>query len=120
MVKNGEKIVTKYKTINLIDDSKIISSDEELCDTFNKFFANVVPNLNIPKLKSFSKARDNLDPIMSVIKSFDKHRVEPKLKLKSLIQPFISEKLAVMKLKRLSVSIKYVKVYDQVYEKINL
>ena len=34
-------------------------------------FSNVVPTLNIPKTKSFQMASDNLDPIMSVIKSFD-------------------------------------------------
>ena len=46
-------------------------------------------------------ASENPDPIMSVIKSFDKHSSIAKVKAK--IQPFISEKLAVMKLKRLSV-----------------
>ena len=88
----------KGEKINLIDDCKTISSDEELCEIFNQFFSNAVPTLNIPKPKSFPMASDNLDPVMSVIKSFDKLS-----RLKRMIQLFISEKLAVMKLKRLSV-----------------
>ena len=48
----GDKII-------FIDDSKTISSDRELYETFNHF--------------SFPMVSDNLDPIMSVIKSFDKH-----------------------------------------------
>ena len=55
--------------------SKTISNDEELCETFNQFFSNVVPTLNIPKPKSFPMASDNLDPIMSVIKSLTNTRV---------------------------------------------
>ena len=76
------------KNINLTDDSKIISSDEELCETFNQFFYNVVPTLNIPKPKSFPTASDNLDPIMSVIISFDKHPSIVKIKAKGFDSTF--------------------------------
>ena len=34
---------SKGENINLVDDSKTISSDEELCETFNQFFFHVVP-----------------------------------------------------------------------------
>ena len=81
------KIHQKVKNINLTDDSKIISSDEELCETFNQFF-DVVPTLNIPKPKSFPTASDNLDPIMSVIKSFDKHPSIVKIKAKGFDSTF--------------------------------
>ena len=30
-----------------------VSSDEQPCETFNQFFSNIVPTLNIPKPKSF-------------------------------------------------------------------
>ena len=63
---------SKGEKINLIDESEIIFSDEEPCETFNQFFSNVVSTLNIPKPKPFPKASDNLDSMMSVIKSFDK------------------------------------------------
>ena len=63
----------KCEKSNLIDDSETISSKRGTL-TFNRFFSNGVPTLlNIPKLKSFPMARDNLDLIMSVIKSFGKH-----------------------------------------------
>ena len=75
-------------TINLIDNSKTISTDEELCETFNQFFSNVVHTLNIPKPKSFLMASDNLDTIMSVIKSFDKHRRIGKIKAKAFDSTF--------------------------------
>ena len=44
---------SKGEKINLIDDSKTISSNEELCETFNQFFSNVASTLNIPKPNSF-------------------------------------------------------------------
>ena len=91
---------SKCDKINLIDNSKTISSDEELCETFNQFFSNVVPTLNTPKPTTFPMASDNLDPTMSVINSFDKHPSIVKVKAKAFD---FSEKLAVMKLKRLSV-----------------
>ena len=55
------KFIKRWK-INLTDDSKIISSDEEPCETFDHFFSNVIPTLNIPKPKSFPMESDNLDP----------------------------------------------------------
>ena len=93
---------SKCEKINLIDDIRTISSNEELCETFNQFFSNVLPILNIPKPKSFPMASDNLDPIMSVIKSFDKHPSIVNIKAKEFDFTFHFRKLAVMKLKRLS------------------
>ena len=79
---------SKGEKVNIIDDSKTISSCEELCETFNEFFSNVEPTLNIPKPKSFPMASDNLDPIMSVIKSFDKHPSIVKIKAKAFDSTF--------------------------------
>ena len=73
--------------INLAD-GKTISSEEELFETFNHFFFNVVPTLNIAKLKSFPMASDNLDPIMFVIKSFEKIPSIVKIKAKVLDSTF--------------------------------
>ena len=70
------------------DDSKIISSDEELCETFNLFFSDVVPTLSIAKPKSFPTPSDSLDPIMSVIKSFDKRPSIVKIKAKAFDSTF--------------------------------
>ena len=79
---------SKGEKINLVDDGETISSDEELCETFNQFFANVVPILNIPKPKAFSMTGENLSPIMSIIKSFKKHPSIVKIKTKSLDSTF--------------------------------
>ena len=76
------------KKINLIDDSQTISGGEELCETFNQFFCNVVPTLNIPKQKSLPKASNDLDPIMPVIKYFDKHPSTVKIKAKDFDSTF--------------------------------
>ena len=64
---------SKGEKTNLVYYGKTISNDEELCETFNQFFSNVVPSLSIPKPKSFHMASENLEPIISVINSFDKH-----------------------------------------------
>ena len=82
------QISSKGEKISLADDSKTISSDEELCETFNQLFSNLVPTLNIPKPKSFPMASDNLDPIMSVIKSFGKQTSIVKIKAKALDSTF--------------------------------
>ena len=79
---------SKGEKINLIDESEIIFSDEEPCETFNQFFSNVVSTLNIPKPKPFPKASDNLDSMMSVIKSFDKDPSIFKIKAKGFDSTF--------------------------------
>ena len=93
---------SKCDKINLIDNSKTISSDEELCETFNQFFSNVVPTLNIPKPKSFPMASDNLDPIMSVIKSFDKHPSIVKIKAKAFDSTFHYGKASCNEVKKIN------------------
>ena len=63
-----------------------------------------MPTLNISKSKSFPNARNNLDPILSVIKYFDKHQSIVKIKAKEFDSSIhFRKKLAVMKSKRLSV-----------------
>ena len=44
--------------------------------------------MNIPKPKSFPMASENVDPIMSVINSFDKHPSIVKVKAKALDSTF--------------------------------
>ena len=95
----------KGEKINLADDGKTISIDEELCEIFNRFFCNEVLSFSIPKPNSFPMASENLDPIISLIKSFDKHTSTVKTKTKVFSSTFHFRKTAVMKLnlKRLSV-----------------
>ena len=83
---------SKGGKINLADDGKTISSDDELCETFNQFFSDVVLSLNMPKPKSFPMASENLDSSMSVIKSFNKHPSIVKIKTKALDSTFYFRK----------------------------
>ena len=76
----------------LIDDGKTVSSDEELCETFNQFFSNVIPTFNIPKPKPFPMASNNLDPIIPVIKSFDKPPSKVKIKAQTFDSTIPSRK----------------------------
>ena len=76
---------SKGENIYLVDDGKTISSDEELCETYSQ---NVVHTLNIPKPKSFPMVSDNLDPIMYLIKAFDKYTCIVKIKAKALDSTF--------------------------------
>ena len=79
---------SKIEKIKLDNDGKTISSDEGLCQTFNQFFSNVVPTLNIPKTKFLPMASGKYDPIMSIIKSFDKHPSIVKIEAKALDSNF--------------------------------
>ena len=76
----------------MVDDDKTTSTDEEVRETFNQFFSNVVSSLNILKLKPFPIASENFDPIMYVIKSFDKHPSKIKTKTKALDTTFYFRK----------------------------
>ena len=51
-------------------------------------YQDYLPNLNIPKPKSVQMASEHLDPIVSVIKSFDKHPSIAKIKTKTLDSTF--------------------------------
>ena len=53
-----------------------------------------MPTLNIPKPKSFQVASDDLDPIMSVIKSFDKYPSIVKIKAKAFDSTFYFRKVS--------------------------
>ena len=80
--------LSQGEKVNLFDDSKTIASDEELCETFNQFFSNVIPTLNIPKPKFSRMASGNLDTIMSVIKYLDKYPSIVKINAKAFDSTF--------------------------------
>ena len=80
--------LSQGEKVNLIDDSKTIASDEELCETFNQFFSNVILTLNISRPKFFLMASGNLDTIMSVIKYLDKYPSIVKIRAKAFDSTF--------------------------------
>ena len=99
---------SKIEKNKLDSYGKTISSDEELCQTFNQFFSNVVPTLNIPKTKFLSMASGKYDPIMSIIKSFNKHPSIVKVKAKALDSNFHFKKTSCNEVEKIisNVSIK--------------
>ena len=103
----------KRGNISLVVDGKTISSDEELCETFKQFFSNVVPSLKIPKPKSFPVASENLDPIISVIKSFGNHPIIVKIKTKALDSTFHFRKTSCNQVEKIISNLNIKKSYEQ-------
>ena len=90
-----------------------ISSDAELCESFNLFFYNAVPTLNIPKPKSFPMESDNLHPIMPVIKSFNKNQSIVKFKAKALSFTFNFRKTGCNEVEKTISNLNIKKSYQQ-------
>ena len=60
--------------ITLVKDGEIISNDEEVAKTFNKFFIESVNSLNIAGNTAVIKSAENLtDPVMIALKKFENH-----------------------------------------------
>ena len=58
--------------ITLVKDGEIISNDEEVAKTFNKFFIESVNSLNIAGNTAVIKSAENLtDPVMIALKKFE-------------------------------------------------
>ena len=50
----------------LNEEGKTISDEKELCRTFSTYFANMVSDLQIPKIQEdASNMRSNHDPVLS-------------------------------------------------------
>ena len=63
----------KGEKINLIENGKTISNGSELCNIFNVFFSNIIPELNIlKKYHCFMNDMDS-DSVLSVLNAFENH-----------------------------------------------
>ena len=67
----------------------------QLCESFNQFSYNVVPSLNIPKSLS------DENPIMSIIKSFEKHPRIVKIMIKVLVSTLHFRKTSCNKVEKI-------------------
>ena len=47
--------INHRETINLIDNEVILSNDEEIAETFNKYFCNIAKNLSLPESPSIKE-----------------------------------------------------------------
>ena len=59
--------------ITLVKDDEIISTDNELAETFNRFFTNAVRYLNIDGFKTEYCSNPELDIISNIIDKFKNH-----------------------------------------------
>ena len=77
-VKSKSKITLIEKELNKdsneIISEKIISNDNDVAETFNKFFVNIVPNLKIPTNHDFDiNFKVTGDPIVDAINKYENH-----------------------------------------------
>jgi hypothetical protein len=60
--------------ITLVKDDKIISNDQEVAETFNKFFINAVDSLDLAENKILLTSTEDLtDPVKIALKKFECH-----------------------------------------------
>ena len=69
--------VTKHSKINLVEDNKIISCDDQIAKTFSEYFINI-PILNMPSNGYKCPDSPEQDPILKI---FDKYKNHPSIKL---------------------------------------
>ena len=77
-IKSKSKITLIEKELNKdsneIISEKIISNDNDVAETFNKFFVNIVPNLKIPTNHDFEiNFKVTGDPIVDAINKYENH-----------------------------------------------
>ena len=75
----------KGKRITLIENEKVVSDKRELVKIFNKYFSNIIPNLDIQRPPSITLHHD---PVLNAIKQFENHssilKIKKKFRLKEL------------------------------------
>ena len=69
----SDKCIVK-SNITLIEENEIISKDQNVADVFNKFFSNVVSDLEIPQVEGITvNVEDIENPIKKAIVKYSKH-----------------------------------------------
>ena len=65
---------SKSDRIILNEEGKTVSEEKEFCRTFNTYFANIVSDLQIPKIQdNASNIKINHDPVLAAINTFQNH-----------------------------------------------
>ena len=65
---------SKNDKIILNEEGKTVSDEKELCRTFNTYFANIVSDLQIPKIQEdASNIRSNHDTVLAAINTFQNY-----------------------------------------------
>ena len=62
------------KKITLIENNEILSNEQEIAETLNCYFSNIVPNLNISFNKSYLLDRSDIqDSVSNIIRRYKNH-----------------------------------------------
>ena len=69
--------VTKHSKIDLVEDDKIISCDDQIAKKFSEYFINI-PILNMPSNGYKCPDSSEQDPILKIL---DKYKIHPSIKL---------------------------------------
>ena len=67
--------ISESSKITLVNNNRIVSDDREICNIFNQFFVNVVPNLNIPEFTGSDNLHEHVigDSVQSVLYKYRNH-----------------------------------------------
>ena len=70
----SDKVIHR-ETINLIDNQITLSNDEEIAETFNKYFWNIAKNVSLPESPSIKEPSVELfsDPVILVLEKYKDH-----------------------------------------------
>ena len=68
-----------HDKIILVEDNEIISENKQISEYFNKFFADVIINLNIPQYEDPTSNTNGTDDLVS--RAIEKHKNQPSIKL---------------------------------------
>ena len=70
--------INHRETINLIDNEITLSNDEEIAETFNKYFCKIAKNLSLPESPSIKEPSVELCTV-PVILALEKHKDHPSI-----------------------------------------
>ena len=67
--------INNRQTINLIDNEITLSNDEEIGETFNKYFCNIAKNKSLPENPSIKEPSVELfiDPVIPALEKYKDH-----------------------------------------------
>ena len=67
--------ISESSKITLVNNNRIVSDDREICNIFNEFFVNVVPNLNIPEFTGSENLHEHViaDSVQSILYKYRNH-----------------------------------------------
>ena len=67
--------INHRETINLIDNEITLSNDEEIAETFNKYFCNIAKNISLPESPSIKEPSVEIftDPVILALEKYKDH-----------------------------------------------